>query len=327
MKRELQSICELFVENKERVESAFKWESSTMATAGSMLFTAKGIRADVERLKECEKILKENTKLFSDFRGNVKIPFLCKMALSEQPLSYYRSVENIYKQMSRMKWSRAEYKIVAAMTIYDHVGDTDSQYYAERTDQIYTKMKEKHPWLTSDEDIPFAAILATTDVPIERLIDEVEKCFEASKETFKDGNARQTLSHVLALNEMPAEIKSQKTAEIWNRLKEEKHRFGSGYEIAVLGAIVSLEITSEEAARNIMDADEFLKTQKGCGNLSMRAETRRMLAALLVMNQSAPETCVMQQALLSSSLMLAIQMELCMIMLLTAIIVINTTNN
>ena len=58
-------------------------------------------------------------------------------------------------------------------------------------------MKEKHPWLTSDEDIPFAAMLAVSDLDTDSLISEMEKNYEILKQKFSDKNAVQTLSHVL----------------------------------------------------------------------------------------------------------------------------------
>lgn len=324
MRFELQDRCGLLIKNREIIKAAFKWESDTMIMAGSSLLTSLGLLADVEKLQFAEKILKENTNTFSDFRSNVKTPLLCKMSLADDPEKYFHDVEVVYKIINKSKWLGSEYKIIAAITIVDHDGISSPEYYVERTNEIYKKMKEKHKWLTSDEDIPFAAMLAMSEIDIDFLIEEMERCYEEAKETFKDSNARQTLSHVMALDSMPANIKCQKAANIWKALKEEKHKYGRGYEIAVLGVLSCMDIGEQVLVRDIIEADEWLKKQKGFGTFGIGAEQRRMYAALMVLNSYQQKVNESQEAALAASIAIMVQMEICMMLLMTSTIAATT---
>ena len=157
----------LLIENRDVIRNIFKMSGEEMLLAGSSFYVGIGHTANEEALKNCEKILKENTGIFSDFRGNARIPLICKMAIAEDPKQYFLTIKKIVDQMKHLKWINAQYKILAAMTIYDY-GDMDSiSDIIEKMTELFKGMKEKHPWLTSEEDISFAAMLAISDMDVE----------------------------------------------------------------------------------------------------------------------------------------------------------------
>lgn len=325
MNKELLNRCRLLVENRNTMKSAFKWENDSMGLAGSAIFTNLGKKIDLSAMKEAKKVFKENVGLFSGFRSEVKIPFMCKMVISGNPLKYFKTIEKICGMLKAKTTGSSQYRVLAAMTICDHVKEDEYQKYVNKTYEIYKKMKETHKWLTASDDIPFAAMLAVTDINIDTLFAEIEKCFEGCKGFFKNKNARQTLSHVLALSTLSSEEKCRKTGEIWKLLKNSNHKFGTNHEIAILGTLISLDLSTDDIVKHIVDADEYLKQEKGFGNLALGAEKRRMYAAIAVMCAFKPEDKTIQETVLSSSMAIAIQMEVCITLMLASAVAATAT--
>lgn len=327
MNTELKEKCNLLVKNRKTITDTFSWDSGLMSLAAATLFTSRGLIADKTRLKECEAIIKSKTGAFSEFRGNVKIPLLCKMALSDHPEKYFENVETLYKLLNKSKWIGNEYKILAAITICDHADESEYDLFVNRTNEIYSRMKQEHPWLTSDEDIPFAAILAVSGLDVGQLIEEMECDYAILKKTFHDSNAVQSLSHILALDEQSAEVKCAKVESIYQELKAIKHKYGTGYELATLGTLTMLDMEEKEVANLIAEIDDYLKGQKGFGDFVLGSTERRLYAAQLVLNQYGPKDSKVDGVVLGSMLALTIAIEICMMVCVTASINTTVSNN
>lgn len=309
---ELKEKCDLLVQNKRILQDAFKWQAGLMSLTAATLYTDRGTPVNAEQLKRCEAIMKEKTSVFSEFRGNVKMPLLCKMALSDDPEKYFANVEKLYGLLNNGKWLGDEYRIMAAITLCDHVDESEYEAAVSRTNEIYSRMKQEHQWLTSNEDIPFAAILAVSGLDIDRLICEMEKNYRILKDTFHNSNAVQSLSHILALDERIAEEKCASVVSLFDELKAIKHRFGTSYELATLGTLTLLELPEKETAALIAEADDYLKGQKGFGALALSASERRLFAAQLVLQQYGPKPNPGDSAVLGSVLALTIATEISM---------------
>mgnify|MGYP000000708930 FL=1 len=317
--------CDLLIKNKDTLCQVFRLDGDMMMLAGSSFYVGIDVEANADKIKYCEQILKKNTKMLSEFRGNVRIPVLCKMAIAKEPQDYLISVQRIVGQMKHLRWMNGEYKVLAAMIIQDHEDSFAIPAIIDKMTNIFHGMKETHPWLTSDEDLPFAAMLAVSDLDTDRLIEEMEACYQMIIKTFPDKNASQSLSHVLAIDPSKTVVKCNRIRDIFATLKERKHKFGTGYELAILGTMSMLEFSVEQIVEEIIEADDYLKTKKGFGNFTMGEKRRRMYAALMVMDAHIPPASRSHQALLNSTLALVIAMEICMILIMTA--VITTTTN
>ena len=328
MNHTLQQQCDLFIENRNALKDVFKWSADGMATAGAAVFTVLGKKAPTDAIQHCEALLKERTGMLSDFRGTIKIPLLCKMVLSNHPEEYFETVDKAYRLLNQGKLGGSSYRAMAALIIADTVEQQGFDTSIARTNEVYAKMKNAHKWLTSDEDLPFAAMLAVSGMDATKLIAEAAQCNDLCKDTFRNPNARQSLSHVLALSELPAAEKSAKASMIWRALKEAKHKYGTGNEIALLGNLASLSVPVEQLVKEIIEVEEYFKEHKGFGDFSMGANARRMMAALMVMNIHQPWDQSSRDISLQASLMMVIQMEICLLILTSAMVAttVVTTN-
>lgn len=318
MNTDLREKCDLLVENRNIIRDAIKWESDLMTLAGASFFVGMGMKADSEKLKNCNEILKTKAGFLSDYRGNVKIPLLCKMSASEDPDKYFEDINTIVSYMKDLKWIDKQYKIMAAITIKDHGQEDEYMDAVDKMVKLYKGMKENHPWLTSSEDIPFAAMLAASEIDEEALLREMEACYEILKDDFFDKNAVQTLSHFLAAVDERASAKCERVKKIWDLLKENKHKYSSGYELAVLGTLCMLDIPTDKIVEEIIVADAYLKEYKGFGNLSLGKKTRLMYGGLMVVNTYLPPAYLGNESILASSLATVTAMEICMLVVVSS---------
>lgn len=311
MNTELQKYCDLLVENRKVIHDVLPLESDMMCMAAAMLYTGRGARANADTLRETRAILKSHAGVFSDFRGMLETVTVCKMAMSGAPERWLTELEQVYGMVKKNRWMGSERKLLAAMTILECKGTAEAERYAEGTNALYRRMKETHPWLTSDEDLPFAALLAVSDLPADSLTEDMEQCYTLLKATFGDSDIRQSASHVLSLSPMDPPAKCALLSEVFDTLKAEKHRYSSGWAVPVLASLITPERAAGEIAALIMEADDYLKTFKGFGSWSMGSDCRRMYAAMLagiVMGDGASPA---ESSLLNGSVAMLIQTQVC----------------
>lgn len=326
MNIEVEQVCNLLAENKQVICKGFTWSSATMNIAAAYILAANGVRANKEELKACEEILKNNTSALSEYRGNIKTILICKMIISKEPERYLEKVQKAYKLLTTKKWSQSEYKLIAAIIICDHTDESRYEEMVNRTNSLYAKMQDNHKWLTSAEDIPLAALLAVSMLDIDKLDEEMEKCYQLLRKTASDRNSAQTASHVLSVYEGDAQIKCDKVKAVISALKAAKCRFGSGHEISIVAALTMLDYTPEQIAQTIAETENYLKSLRGFGSTSIDARTRRLFAAEIILSQNG-ESRVAEGAMLTGVLAMTIAMEICMLAVITACISTTSVNS
>lgn len=281
MRDSLFTLCENFIENRSRIESAFGWESIYLYPVCAAVFTDKRKLADIGQMKRCRDILKEQTGIFSDFRGNAKLAVISMLAVDEDAEGKFQRALQVHTALKEHFFS-SPYLSVASMIIADLAEQDRYEEIAARTRQIYNRMKQEHPFLTSGEDSVLAALLAFSSLTDEQIVQETETCYELLKAKFFAGNAVQSLSHVLALGEGPANEKCRRTMELYDGLKERGYRYGTGYELATLGVLALLPSDTAVVMKDIMEVDDFLSRQKGYGFFGLDKKQRLMHAGMLV---------------------------------------------
>ncbi len=304
MRESLNNTCARFIANRDLFKSAFPYENSILFPVCASAFMNCSRQLDAEGLKEIRKLLKKRVGVFSGFRSTSELPLVAMLAADESPEERLEKAITVYDLLKKQFFS-SEFLPVAAMVIS---GAVDAERYGEvceRTKRIYVLMKKEHPFLTSSEDCVFAAMLALSDKSDEALIREVETCYDTLKEKFYDRNALQSLSHVLALagdEFSTANGKCRDTARLFDVLKEKKYRYGTGYALSTLGVLATLPCGVEETARDLIDAAEFLKTQKGYGFFGFDKQQRLLHASMIVTAEHIGGSDAMSGATVGSAL-------------------------
>lgn len=108
MQETLKETIDLFVANKESVQSAFKWDIGYMHPLCSLMYTANREEINIERMKEAEQLIKSKTGVFSEFGGNTRMAMMAQMALSEDMGAYFDAVKSVYDKLNEKKWFASE---------------------------------------------------------------------------------------------------------------------------------------------------------------------------------------------------------------------------
>lgn len=281
MREELKAACTEFIKDKEIAKEAFAWDSSYLHPICAGILTDKQKSISSDKLKKYKQMIKDKTDIFSNFRGYCIAPMACMLAVSEDANTLLNNTLQVYEMLKRKYWS-SQYLPLVAMIVVQMAESSNYEYIVEEAGKIYNLMKEVHPFLTSAEDGPFAAMLAFAEKSAEEMNDEVEKCYQLLKSKFWSGNAVQSLSQVLALGEGTAEEKCEKLSALFDDLKERGYKYGTEYELATLGALSILPGDVKIMVEEVIQVTDYLENQKGYGFFGFGKRQRMMHAVMLV---------------------------------------------
>lgn len=282
MRVELQKLCLQFIQGRDVAKEAFAWESSYMPPICAGILADKKQDIGVDALKECKQKIKDKTGVFSNFRGMVIAPMACMLAVSEDAEKLFTDALGIYEELKKHFWS-SSYLPLVSMIVAQMAEEEQYPHIVQKTKNIYELMKSEHPFLTSGEDGPFAAMLAFAECSSEAITGEVEKCYQLLKPKFFSANAVQSLSQVLALGEGSADAKCRKLESLFDELKAKGYKYGTEYELATLGALSILPCDVNTLVQDIIEVSDYLKEQKGYnGFFGVGKRQRLMHSAMLV---------------------------------------------
>lgn len=284
METRLQEKCDLFIKNREAINRKFPFEKSLMKAAAALIFTGVGKEADVERLGECRKLLAKRKGAFSTFRAVVELPLLTRMALSEDPEQCLEDVIAVNKKLQKGKIFDNAYIILAAILICDQGKSNRVDAVIEKYKELFKRMDKKHPFITSDEDLSYAALMALSDRDTDLILKDMEECYRYLKKTCKLGassNALQGLSELFAMTDGNHQEKCERIAALYKLLKEKKAEVSDGTEFTSFGPLAETDAAVEALAEEIIEADAYLEENKVFSSSSDK-KTRLMIAAIIV---------------------------------------------
>ena len=280
MKENARQITMDFIENRDIIKKAIKFESSYIYPVAANIFCAAGVKADADRLAECKKIIKKNAGFASYLKGVVLTPFAAKLCAADDPEVQFEKVMAMYGILKK-HFRRSEYLALLATLLAEKTTAEEAERVAARGRVLYDMMKKEHPILTSSEDNVMAGFMAFSEKSDAQLIDDAEKCYELLKKKFSDKNAVQTVSHILAMTDGAPEEKVNRMIGIFDMFTAAGHKFGKHYELPMLAAVSVIEADEKELVDTVISIDDLLSGQKGYGALSLDKKTRLMHAAML----------------------------------------------
>lgn len=280
MKEYTNNITQDFIENRDIIKKAAKFENSYIYPVAANIFCAAGVKADADKLTECRKIIKKNAGFGSYLKGNVMTPFAAKLCVSDDPEAQFEKVMEMYSILKKY-FSRSEYLALLATLLAEKISVKDADGIASRGRALYDLMKKEHPILTSSEDNVMAGFMAFSEKSDKELIDDAEKCYDLLRKKFSDKNSVQTVSHILSMTYGTPEEKAERMIRMFDMLAESGHKFGKHYELSTLAALSIIEADEKELVDKVADIDDQLSGQKGYGGLGLDKKTRLMHAAML----------------------------------------------
>lgn len=318
--------CKNLIKNKETMKSAFAWEDGLTHLACAGIFINKEQTANEEVLLQCKDILKRNTGIFSDFKSTAKPMIVAMLAANENPQLLMERGLKVY-DLLKEEFMSSVYLPIAAMIIAQYADEARYAELAQRTRRIYKQMRADHPFLTSGEDSTFCALMALLDKPDEVLLGDAEECYKILKNNFFSSNAVQSLSHVLAMCDGEPKIKCQRTMELFQKLKEAGHKYGTSYELPTLGVLAMADDNQDEIVAEMVEIDQWLSEQKGFGFFSGISAKQRLMYAGMIAQQDYINDKMMQSAAVNSVISLIVAQEAAMCAAITASAATTANNN
>lgn len=316
MDQQTENKCLKLVENYRVLAANNKLEFTEMILACAGIYLAAGTSPDLERVQACKRLLKQKAGVFSNFRGSDELLVRCKMALAADPELYFEHLEQEYRQIK--SFFSGEQTVLAAMILAEQGSFTEG--LADKTRQIYKEMKEAHPWLTSESDLPFAALMAASGRDASAVYAEAEEIYALLKGRLKaEKDALQMLSHILAIRDGSAEAKCEKLCALAEGLKASGHSLGRGSRLAILGILVDSRYPAEALVERICETDDYLKQYKPFrGLFGVGKNCRRMFAVQMVQASLSGEDSLGASALLTASVELAILTTILMMIIISS---------
>ena len=318
--------CKNLIKNKETMKSVFTWEDGLTHLACAGIFINKEQTANEEMLLQCKDILKRNTGIFSNFKSTAKPMIIAMLASNENPQLLMERGLKVY-DLLKEEFMSSVYLPIAAMIIAQYADEARYAELAQRTRRIYKQMRADHPFLTSGEDSTFCALMALLDKPDEVLLGDAEECYKILKNNFFSSNAVQSLSHVLAMCDGEPEIKCQKTMELFQKLKEAGHKYGTSYELPTLGVLAMADGNQDEIVAEMAEIDQWLSEQKGFGFFSSISAKQRLMYAGMIAQQDYINDKMMQSAAVNGVISLIVAQQAAMCAAITASAAATANNN
>ncbi|MCM1988968.1 DUF4003 family protein [Oceanirhabdus seepicola] len=263
MKSELKSKVDNMLDVFIKISKDYKWENNLSQHFAALTYILKNKEFEKEKIDDMKKVIKENTGVFSSYRGNTM--FILSMLLCSE---YDNPNEKFIKMMDYDKKLKAEgfknntYLPIANYALLLTCEEDLIDSRIKKAYEIYCEMKKNHPWLTSGDDYPLCVLLANSDKPIDTNIKNIEDCYKLlNEEGFSKGNGLQFLSHILSIGDEYNSEKVQRCKKIFDSLKENKLRIYSSY-YAALGLITLISKDNNEVIQDLIDVAEYLNGLK-----------------------------------------------------------------
>ncbi|GAA0732882.1 DUF4003 domain-containing protein [Clostridium oceanicum] len=278
----LKQKVDLMVENYYEIRDSFAFEYSIVKHFIAMNLASKNKSVNIDEIKEIKSYIKKEVGLFSNFRGTNLLTLSSLLYLEYDYKTYFKNMQNVYKKMNDVGFRKTQYLPLAAYSLVKYCSMYMWDEKISRMKSFYCKMKKNHFWLTSSDDYVLAAVLATSDLDIEKSTEEMEKCYKfLNKKGFSKSDGLQTLSQILTFGEEDSEIKCNKALSLFTKLKNEKCKLR--YDgLGSLGVLTLISLDENKIVEEIKEVYNYIKSKKGYGMFSIQKSYVSMLAASLV---------------------------------------------
>ncbi len=296
MKTIYESKINTLISHHQTLKKAFKWEHDLNLHLVALNYVLNNRSVTPDRLKEAQQFIKENTGLFSSFRGT-NLFAICGLVVSENDMALSRlktMMANV--EVAKKSGFKNNNYLPAALYALDKVYDgTDTETFLKKAHDLYKEMKRNHPFLTGGDDYALAIILANSNGNPE----EIEKNYKALAEAgFSKSNGLQMMSHILTLSDMETENLTKICVDIYHKLKENKLKINSTY----YPAIALMSLLPEDNTEDLIEVAQCLKSQKGYKWLGKGMNV--LIASALIAGESINQ---IQNSMLSTTLQISIQ--------------------
>ena len=85
MENKTKNKLNLFVSNAQTIKKEFKMQNAMTKRLAALLYAQENRTIDCDAIRQCHAIMKQNTGVFSSFRGNMSLCIAALLSLSHNP--------------------------------------------------------------------------------------------------------------------------------------------------------------------------------------------------------------------------------------------------
>ena len=270
----------LFAENAQIIKKEFALQSTQTKRLAALLYAQANKAIDCEAIRKCYTLIKQNTGMFSAFRGDMALGVAALLSLSSIPQEMFDETLKVYDLLKDVKLRASNFLTVAAYQIASQADASEYENVIARTRDFYDGMKADHFFYTGQDDYIFAAMLGLSGLAAETGTKQIEHIFSHLKDEFWDNNSVQALAQVLVLGD--TDDAENRVLVLRDALRAQKIKLDKSYTLSMLGVLALLPVDIDTIVHDMEDAQTMLRNQKGFGSLSIGTQELLMFAASLV---------------------------------------------
>lgn len=278
---EIPAKLTLFSQNAQVIKKEFAWHSPLTKRLAALLYAQADRPIDPDAIRRCHDLMKQNTGVFSSFRGNMALGIAALLSLSPNPPGLFDATQRVYALLRDARLRASDYLVVAA---YQVAAQTDPAGYApavSRTREFYDRMKAQHLFWTGQDDYILAAMLGLSQLDVTAGAARIEQLYGRLKGEFRDNNSVQALARVLVLGGSDDSAVHRLLA-LRDQLRAHKIKLDGSYTLPALGVLALLPAEPGSIVGDIDQAQSFLRAQKGLGSMTVANQELLLYAAGLV---------------------------------------------
>jgi hypothetical protein len=319
MTTSIQTKLTLFAENAQTIKKDFVWQNTMTRRLAALLYALAGRSVDVEAIRDCYTMMKNETGVFSTFRGNMALCIAAMLSLKPNPQEAFLGTKAAYDMLKGAKFWSSDHLAIAA---YQIAANTEKSRHAEvitRTRAFYEEMNRRHFFLTGADDTVFAVMLGLSDVDVTQGSELMEQVYQRLKPEFFTANSVQGLAQILVLSGSDDGIVDRVLA-LKSAFRNQKLKLDKMYTAPSLGVLALLPTPTETLVSDIAEAQTYLRGQKGFSAWSVDTQQLLLCAAGIVASDHAEELKdgVVTAALTTSITNIIIAQEAAMIAAISA---------
>ncbi|MEO0651786.1 MAG: DUF4003 family protein [Planctomycetota bacterium] len=238
--------CGRMVEIADAIAARKRWFQgwNSLRFAGLGLIVSSGSADQIaDDLFGCAEGLKSALPWWSSLRNDLRFCVASFLVTHGRGANeFLEAFEPSRRRFRDLRLPKSEvHEALACLVLMDRVpGAVPTQEQVERLNAMYRGMKEHHPYLTGRDDYAAAALLASTEDSVERVLERVERLYQALRDLrFHRGNQLQLAAHLLYFADGTDEDLAARFRQLYDAFKAEGLWMYDGDfdEIAVLASV------------------------------------------------------------------------------------------
>lgn len=254
----MNNTINLFADNIISYEKNFSLQNIYFKRLVALLFALNNKKIDLERIKNCQRIIKEKTSLLSPFRTYFNFLLSGLLVLDGDEDKTFVSILDVYKDLKAKKFKSFYLPLLCYLLVkYSDFISLNSSI--KKTETLYFGMKKKHPFLTMPRKYILAGLLALSELDSDLLLKKSEKHYQSLKKVLSTRSTLLEVCNILSLSEDLFDIE-RKLLGFFEKFKAKGLKLIRRYVMLSLGMLALLPEGADEIADQVESVyQELLK--------------------------------------------------------------------